>query len=385
MPAKARLLYLVSHPIQYQAPMLRRIAADPDIELTVLFETLATAGNYRDPGFQRDVRWDVPLTDGYDHHAVTGRSELETHLRGADVLWLHGWDSRLKRTALGLAGGLGIPTLMRGENTSVAMPDGSGLRGMVKRHYLKTIFRHCSGFLCIGAENRRYYAEHGVDAARLFHMPYAVDNEFFRARAEAARPAREAFRLELGIAAGAPVVLFAGKLQRRKHSLTLFDAWMRLDGERPVLLYVGDGEDRAPLEARIAAVGAAAERVRLLGFRNQSELPAFYDLADVFVLASEREPWGLSVNEAMAAATAVVVSDQCGVAADLIGPDCGQVVPAGDASALAAALGRMLADRAALEAMGRAAQLRVGAWDFEADVAGLKQAISAVSSAHSRA
>ena len=47
------------------------------------------------------------------------------------------------------------------------------------------------------------------------------------------------------------------------------------------------------------------DSIRILGFRNQSELPAFYDLANVFILASEREPWGLSVNEAMACGTPV--------------------------------------------------------------------------------
>lgn len=370
-----RLAYLVSHPIQYQAPLLRRIAADPEIDLTVLFETLVTAGAYRDGGFGQEIEWDVPLTEGYIHHAVTGTADVERHLRAADVLWLHGWDSRLRRGALGLAAAHGVPALMRGENTLAAMPDGAGLRGMVKRHYLKTIFRHCTGFLCIGSDNRRYYAAHGVGDDRLFSMPYAVDNAFFRDRAEDARPRQGELRRTLGLPAAAPVVLFAGKLQRRKHPLALFDAWQRLQGEKPYLLFVGDGEERAALETRAAR---DTEKVRILGFRNQTELPAFYDLADVFVLAAEREPWGLAVNEAMACGTAVVASDQCGVAADLVAGDCGAVVPAGDAVALSRALQAMLADRARLDGMGKAARRKIAGWDFEADVTGLKAALKAV-------
>ena len=371
-----KLLYLVSHPIQYQAPLLRRIAAEPGIELTVLFETLVTAGRYADPGFGREVAWDVPLTEGYTHFAVGSLDDVVGHLAGADALWVHGWDSRLRRGALGAARSRGIPTLMRGENTLAAMPDGAGLRGLVKRHYLKTIFKLCSGFLCIGSDNRAYYETHGVSAERLFMMPYAVDNAFFRARAEEARGVRDDFRRELGLKDDVPVVLYAGKLQPRKHPLTLLDAWRRLDGQKPYLLYVGDGEQRAALEAQ--AGDDLGDALRVLGFRNQTELPAFYDLADVFVLAGEREPWGLAVNEAMAAATAVVASDQCGCAADLVDDRCGAVVPAGDAAALAGALRRILETPEQPVRLGAAARERIQTWDFEADVDGLKAALTAL-------
>jgi glycosyltransferase involved in cell wall biosynthesis len=368
-----RLCYLVSHPIQYQAPLLRRIAADADIELTVLFETLATASAYLDEGFGREVQWDVPLTEGYAHRQAMGEADLRRQLAESDALWLHGWDSALKRRALALAAAAGVPVLMRGENTLSAMPDGAGLRGMVKRHYLIKIFRDCGGFLCIGSENRAYYARFGIDVERLHDMPYAIDNGFFAARAAEAAERRDEFRAELGLEAGRPVVLFAGKLQRRKHPLTLLEAWRGMAGDRPYLLFVGDGEEMAAL--RCGAEGE--DGVRLLGFRNQTELPAFYDLADAFVLASEREPWGLAINEAMASGTAIISSDQCGATADLVDDEIGAVVPAGDVRALGDAMTAVLSDREALAAMGRAARERIANWDFEADVAGLKSALRA--------
>ncbi len=60
-----RLLYLVSHPIQYQAPPLRRIAAAGDIDLTVSFASDGMTGSHYDPGFATKLEWNVPLTDGY--------------------------------------------------------------------------------------------------------------------------------------------------------------------------------------------------------------------------------------------------------------------------------------------------------------------------------
>ena len=64
---KVRLAYLVSHPIQYQAPMLRRISQEPDIDLTVFFGSDFSVRDYKDEGFGVGVKWDVPLLDGYRH------------------------------------------------------------------------------------------------------------------------------------------------------------------------------------------------------------------------------------------------------------------------------------------------------------------------------
>ncbi|MEK9723263.1 MAG: glycosyltransferase family 4 protein [Rhodospirillaceae bacterium] len=372
-----RLLYLVSHPIQYQAPLLRRIAADPDIHLTVLFERMDTAGAYYDPGFGAEVTWDSDLTAGYAFAAARSLDDVERHLLDADAFWVHGWDSGLKRRALEMARRRGVPALMRGENTIAAMPDGGGLHGILKRAYLRWIFYRCTAFLCIGSDNRDYYRRHGIADDRLFAMPYAVDNEAFTELAAAADPT--AVRRDLELQPGRPVVLFAGKFQARKSPVLLLEAMQRLDraaAHEPYLLYVGSGED----EGRLRAAAGDADWVRFLGFRNQAELPALYALADLFVLPSEREPWGLAVNEAMACGTAVVATDECGCAADLIDDACGRVVPAGVGPPLVEALTDLLGDAERLAHMGRAAQTRIAVWSYAEDVEGLKAALSYVAS-----
>ena len=63
---RARLAYFVSHPIQYQAPLLRRIAQEPDIDLKVFFSSDQSVRGYHDTGFGVHVKWDVPLLDGYE-------------------------------------------------------------------------------------------------------------------------------------------------------------------------------------------------------------------------------------------------------------------------------------------------------------------------------
>ena len=150
-----RLLYIVDHPIQYQAPLLQCLAAEPALDLKVAFRHLGGADTQFDQGFGRDIVWDVPLLEGYDHAVAPDGTDLATLIEWSDVVWLHGWQGRWMRKALRLATRAKRPLLMRGENTDTAMPDGSGPRGWLKRLYLKKIFSMCTGFLCIGCDNRR--------------------------------------------------------------------------------------------------------------------------------------------------------------------------------------------------------------------------------------
>lgn len=373
-----RLLYLVSHPIQYQAPLLRRIAAEDGISLRVLFGRDSDPPGRPDLGFGIPVKWDVPLREGYESRVVPGLggSALARAIAAADAVWMHGWEGPRMWRALMLARRRGIPVLMRGENTMAAMPDGLGLRAAIKRRFLASVFARCRAFLAIGRANRNYYLAHGVAPGRVFPMPYAVDNVFFRATADIVA-GREEFRRTLDLEPGRPIVLYAGKFLPRKHPSTLIDAFRMLDRSRtrmPYLLFVGDGPERGTIER----AASAAPAIKLLGFRNQTELPRIYDLADIFVLAASREPWGLAINEAMNGACAVVASAECGAAADLVDDSCGATVPAGNAAALAGALTDLLADPARLAACQRAAVARIADWNFDADIIGLRQALAAV-------
>jgi glycosyltransferase involved in cell wall biosynthesis len=178
------------------------------------------------------------------------------------------------------------------------------------------------------------------------------------------------------------VILFAGKMQARKHCDHLIEAYTRLSpapgvDPLPYLVIVGDGEQRAALERQAEATGFNS--IRFCGFRNQSELPRFFDLATVFVLPSRHEPWGLIVNEVMNAARPVIVTGDVGCAPDLIvDGENGCIYPAGDVSALADALCRVLETPGAAEAMGRRAFERIQSWGFEQDIKGLRQALQQI-------
>lgn len=396
------LAYLVSHPIQYQAPLLRRIAQEPDIDLMVLFGSDFSVRGYRDEGFGVGVKWDVPLLDGYRHvflpklrdqDEVSVASPLNrgivSQLAGrdgspaCDALWVHGYASVNAMHGMLAAKALGIPVLLRAESW-LRDRGRSEAKLALKNVFFAGLKTLVDCVLPIGSLNAEYWHHYFGDEVPQFPMPYAVDNNYFAERARNAQAGRAMLRAELGLESnpGRPVILFAGKLQQRKHCDHLIEAYARLlrasgDLLGAALVIVGDGEERAALERQAAATGL--EGIRFCGFRNQSELPRFFDLATVFVLPSRHEPWGLIVNEVMNAARPVIVSDDVGCAPDLV-EDGGNgfVHPAGNVEALADALRRVLETPGTAERMGQRAFERIQGWGFEQDVRGLRRALAAV-------
>ena len=396
MAKRFRVAYLVSHPIQYQAPLLRHLTGHGDLDLTVFFMSDFSLHNYRDPGFGAEVAWDVPLLDGYRSEFLpsiggkgrvsalrpfhTGLAQRLTRGR-FDALWMHGYAHLTNLRAMAIAKSRRIPVLIRAESQA-----GSALRAnrtrQIKESALRMLLRQADAFLAIGSRNRAYYESYGVPPHRIFSMPYAVDNAFFQAQAAEARKVREAFRAELGLAPGRPVILFASKFIPRKRAGDLLEAYCRLspDGKQephPYLLFVGEGEERERLESRAKETGWSS--IRFLGFKNQTELPACFDLCDVFVLASEREPWGLIVNEVMNAGKPVIVSQGVGAADDLVrNGENGFIVPVGDIVALGDALRAITSDPALRQKMGVCSREIIDRWGFREDRIGLEQALESV-------
>lgn len=388
-----RLAYLVSHPIQYQAPLLRRIAQEPDLDLTVLFCSDVSVRPFHNEGFGRVLQWDVPLLEGYRHRflPVWGSRERVsgwrpvTHGMGGildegrfEALWVHSYARLSNLAAMAAARRRRIPVLLREEMSAISARRPAVKRGL-KRLAMAGLDRFVSAYLAIGSANRDYYREHGIADARIFAMPYAVDNERFRRAAEEARPQRADLKAQLGIPADRPVALVAARLVAAKAHGDLIEAWRIWTGRvpperRPFLVLVGDG----PLRAELERAAAGLETVRFAGFRNQTELPAFYAMAELFVLPSQREPWGLVVNEAMNAGCAILASDRVGAARDLVRDGVnGTVFPAGSVPALARALEGLFSDPHRLAAMGRQSLAVIAGWSFEEDVSGLRAALAA--------
>jgi glycosyltransferase involved in cell wall biosynthesis len=223
-----------------------------------------------------------------------------------------------------------------------------------------------------------------VSPDRLVFSPYCVDATPFQADEAARARLRADARRELRVGDDERVILYSGKLSQRKGVELLPDAVRLLPPalrERVTLVFVGDGEERAALQAR----GASAPSVKTIvaGFQNQTRLSPFYHAADVLTLPSRHaETWGLVVNEALHHGLPCVVSDRVGCAPDLIRPGVtGEVFEAGSAAGLAVALEHTLGRSVDIDEAARAACRRhVAGYSVDRAAAGIAQAYaSAVS------
>lgn len=241
--------------------------------------------------------------------------------------------------------------------------------------------RLCSACLPIGTRNKQFYLAHGVSEASLFSVPYAVDNDFF-AIAPQSLPERKSAKATLQLPPQKPMVLFVSKLMPRKRPMDLLKAFhnVRIAGIDACLAFVGSGQQETILKEYVRQ--HQVPDVHFFGFRNQSELPMFYSVADVFVLPSENEPWGLVINEVMCAGIPVIASNEIGAVEDLVRHgENGFTFNAGDVDMLTEHLSHVLRAPEMRAGMGEASRTIISHWDYEQCVLGIKQAMAHIASA----
>jgi glycosyltransferase involved in cell wall biosynthesis len=384
-----RILYVCGHPVQYMSPLLRRMAQHPQLDLTTAYCRLRGAKAGVDPEFGATVQWDVPLLDGYPWVEVPNKGtdsegfwgllnpglwELVRkgkfdavfcptgYLRAS--FWITFFASKLSRSAF----------LFGTDANSLAPRDSSRWKAPVKRLFWPLLYRLSTQVVVLSSATRELMLSLGIPEQRISLIPFVVDNDWWLA--QAARVDREAVRAAWGVAPGTSVILFCAKLQPWKRPADLLHAFAQANLPNSLLLFAGDGAQRQELETASQSLGLAG-RVRFLGFTNQSQLPSIYSGADLLVLPSEYEPFGLVVNEAMLCGCPVIASDRVGAARDLIAPvDSSFIYPMGDVAALTALLRRVLANPAQLERFRTAARERMQTWSPREHVAATLEALN---------
>jgi glycosyltransferase involved in cell wall biosynthesis len=359
-----RLAVVSSHPIQYYAPIFRML--DRRLDLEVFYAHRATPVDQAKAGFGTAFAWDVDLLDGYRYRFMTNVAkepttasffgcdtpEIAQHIRTGkfDAVLVLGWYLKSFIQAIAASKRAGIPVLVRGD--SQLMMSSNPVKTLLKRVIYPPALRAFNAALYVGHRSREYFESYGYPRERLFFSPHCVDTQWFRERGSA--DAGAALRKREGIGKEEAVVLFAGKLLPFKCPLDIVEAAACLvEGGRPVTLMVaGSGPLEEPIRRRAAQIGV---KVVLLGFRNQTEMPACYAACDVLVLPSTgRETWGLVANEALACGRPIIVSDAVGCAPDLAADGvAGRTFPLSNCRRLAEVIAAVLDEPPSPEAIQR--------------------------------
>ena len=342
-----RVAVLVSHPIQYYSPIFRVLAERCDLD--VFYAQKATPAQQSAAGFGEAFDWDMDLLAGYratfltnvardpgtDRFSGCDTPEIAQRLQGGryDALLVVGWYLKCHLQAIFAAKRAGIPVLVRGDS-HLDTPRTATKRA-AKAVGMPLFLRLFDAALYVGVKSRGYYRRYGFPERRLFFSPHCVDTSHFAARAT--QEARMALRARLGLSPQTKVALFAGKLLGHKRPLDLIEACAIASGQgaHMTVLVAGSG----PLEEQMRACASALNApLHVLGFQNQSQMPAVYAAADVLALPSSGETWGLVCNEAITCGIPIVVSDAVGCGPDLAVNGVGRIFACGDAGALAEAL-----------------------------------------------
>jgi glycosyltransferase involved in cell wall biosynthesis len=385
---RVKLAIVSTHPIQYYAPVFRALSAYSAVDLRVFYTWSQAADSALfDHGFGAEVKWDIPLLDGYDHRFVDNVANRagshhfngirnptlidEIEAWGPDAILVYGWNCHSHLQAIRHFKGR-IPVLFRGDST--LLDPSAWWRALLRRGFLRWLYSHVDVAIAVGGNNRDYFAWCGIPIQRIAFAPHSIDTVRFAADSINQENRARKWRLELGIPAEAVVFLFAGKLQKKKNPGLLFDAFGSL---RPGshLIYVGNGE----IESELKAQAGGSDNVHFLPFQNQSLMPVVYRLGNVFVLPSQGpgETWGLALNEAMATGRPIIASSKVGGARDLIQPETtGWIFESGDLNALEQVLGQATdCGLAGLAAMGHAAQALSVRWSTEESAQAIRDTV----------
>jgi glycosyltransferase involved in cell wall biosynthesis len=362
------VVFVLQEPTPYRTPHLERLAARPDLEVTVVYAARTV---------QRR-EWDVPAEDArtiylsgpslpatrllqHDYALTPGIWPLLTRLR-PDVVVVGGWSLMATQLAIVWARTHRVPYVVMSDN-HLREPRPAWVRA-VKRVVLRRIVPQAAAALTPGSLGRAHLEHYG--AARVVVFPLTVDVAATAEAVDHLRARRDELRDSFGVAGDGLCVLTVARLIAQKN----VDVLLRAASRAAVhVLVVGSGPQEADLRELAASLGV---RVTFTGFLADERLLEAYAAADVFALLSARETWGVVVNEAAAAGLPLVLTDAVGAAADLLEPgENGELVPVGDALETAAALARLAADPALRARYGRRSREIVSAWGYDESVSAL--------------
>ena len=389
-----KVAFLLTHPIQYFSPFFRELAACPDIDLTVYYCSREGHDVFHDVEFGRSFKWDIPLLEGYrsvflrNHNPFGGVNRGFTGLinmglpreliKGRyDLLFVHGWGYCSSWIALLTAILCRLPFVVRGETPLGQELLKNGWKRALKKTVFGIVFKRMHAAMAIGTQNAGFYRYYGVPDEKIILMPYTVDNAFFMSAANSLRGKKSELRRKHGLPEDKVIINFTGKLTDTKRPFDLLRAYAAANAPDKALIFVGDGNLSGDL--RSFAEKENIKNIYFTGFKNQLEIIELYALSDIFVLPSNSETWGLTVNEAMCFSLPVVVSDTVGCGADLVkSGENGCVIKKGDISELTETLGALISSASLRAKMGERSLEIIKNWGFDRDITAMSDMMRAL-------
>ena len=309
--------YILSHPIQYQVPLIRFL--NNKIKIKVSYRLNTVTKKYFDREFNKKIILDKNLLSGYNYDflkyygpnklssifPITNDFIKKNLLDETKIVWVHGIKNWYNLILIILSYFYNKRVFVRDEFNNIKKRSLSNI--LMNKIFYSFIDNFIDCYLSIGKENRKAFIDFGIDKKKIYHVPYVVDNNFFYIKN---KKKNKKF-----------VILFTGKLSHRKgcdillNSINLLNENNNFKKDSEIII-IGDGilkEELINYKKKKKLVN-----VKFLGFKNQTVIKKFYKRSNLFVMPSRDENWGLAINEAMAAKNAIIASNKVGAASDLL-------------------------------------------------------------------
>lgn len=384
-----RLIVCLSHQIQYKSPLLERLAKHEDIDLMVYYYSDIGLRESKNSTLGKIHKWDRPLLSNYPYEILQNlfttknwRFHLISPFMNPGLIqrlskdnydaviihsyqypsdWLAFWTSKINNK----------PVLFYGE----MYPRGklSIVRQLSRKFIHHPMIRGVDACLAIGSVAKDVFLrEYQISPERVFLAPYAVDNEYFIQQNDLWNENKTKIKKDFGIPADFPVILCVAVMVQKKRHQDLIVAMSKMS--RPAkLVLVGHG----PLidEVRSLAKKVFPETL-ITGFVNQTELPKYYAIADIFVLPSLWEEFGLVINEAMCSRLPIIASNKVAASIDLVRDDeNGYTFSPGDVDSLAQKLELLIADPEKCRRFGERSLEIISDWSYDQTIKGILAAL----------
>lgn len=395
---KFRLAILLSHPINYKIDLYKELNRHPDVNVTVYFCSDFGIRTGVDKTSGTLVKWyDKKILEGLPHkflknYSPNKNSPLDNLISGAinpgifsellrnryDAVVIDGYMMLTNWISFLTAWITRTPIIFKGD--VYLLNQRKKITAILKKFTLPVLFKNFDAFLGYSSTNINYYKYYGVPENKIFFAPYAVNNDLFQLKYKELITKKSELKKAEGINPKLPIILSTSKLITRKRPIDLLRAYEIVDknkSNQAQLIFIGNGPEKESLEnyAKIKRI----KNVYFLGFKNQSEIVKYYAMADIFVLPSETEIWGLVVNEAMNFSLPVIATDMVGAGYDIVKVNQnGFIYKVGDINELSTYLLKLVKDAELRKKMGGNSLKIINNWNYKKAVSGIVEALKSL-------
>ena len=333
---------------------------------------------FYDEDFENTIKWDTKLLDGikYEFLNYIGPNKVtfiypfttdyvkKIFKNDPNIIWIHGIKNWYNLIIIFIAKIFKKKIFVRDE-VSEDSKKRSFLNKTFNLIFYSIIDNFIDVYLAIGKKNRNYYLKHKINKKKIVLVPYVVDNNFFYLKKKFKKNKKLTY-------------LFAAKLKKRKGCDLLLKAINLIKNKKfqsnTKFIIAGEGKMRSEIKNFIKI--KKLKNVSLLPFQNQSKLKKLYQKSDIFIMPSIKEPWGLTVNEAMCGENAIICSDKVGSAADLVNNNYnGYIFKSNDENDLSKKILKIYNNKNKIKTFKSNSKKIISKWDFKKCHNGLIKAI----------